>query len=77
MVLGEALIWQGYLWLVDSSPDVGVTVVWLVVVLAGIWASEQGRTNPVDFSGGCVSYASVCCAAGNSKSFRIVLVCFA
>jgi hypothetical protein len=36
--LGKALIRQWHLWLVDSPPSV-----WRMVVLAAIWAMEQGR----------------------------------
>jgi hypothetical protein len=40
--LGGALLQQWHLWLVDSPPSV-CHMVWRVVVLAAIWAMEQGR----------------------------------
>jgi hypothetical protein len=40
--LGGALLQQGHLWLVDPPPSV-CEIVWRVVVLAAVWAMEQGR----------------------------------
>jgi hypothetical protein len=40
--LGGALLQQWHLWLVDPPPSVSETV-WRVVVLAALWAMEQGR----------------------------------
>jgi hypothetical protein len=40
--LGRALFQQLLLWLVDPPPSV-YDIVWRVVVLAAIWAIEQGR----------------------------------
>jgi hypothetical protein len=40
--LGAALLQQWHLWLVDPPPSV-CEIVWRVVVLAAIWAMEQGR----------------------------------
>jgi hypothetical protein len=40
--LGGALLQQRHLWLVDPPPSV-YEIVWRVVVLAAIWAMEQGR----------------------------------
>jgi hypothetical protein len=40
--LGGALLKQWHLWLVDPPPSV-CDMVWRVVVLAAIWAMEQGR----------------------------------
>jgi hypothetical protein len=40
--LGGALLQQWHLWLVDPPPSV-CPMVWRVVVLAAIWAMEQGR----------------------------------
>jgi hypothetical protein len=40
--LGGALLQQWHLWLVDPPPSV-CKIVWRVVVLAAIWAMEQGR----------------------------------
>jgi hypothetical protein len=40
--LGGALLQQWHLWLIDPPPSV-CDMVWRVVVLAAIWAMEQGR----------------------------------
>jgi hypothetical protein len=40
--LGGALLQQWHLWLADPPPSV-CEIVWRIVVLAAIWAMEQGR----------------------------------
>jgi hypothetical protein len=70
--LGGALLQQWHLWLVDPPPSV-CPMVWRVVVLAAVWAMEQGRKRLwfIHLLG------RVCCAAGHFQSFHFLLVCLA
>jgi hypothetical protein len=73
--LGGALLQQWHLWLVDPPPSV-CEMVWRVVVLAAIWAMEQGReplwslVHTPPRQGSAVQQAV-------SKSFHFLLVCLA
>jgi hypothetical protein len=70
--VGGALLQQWHLWLADLPPSVR-EIVWRIVVLADIWATEQGRkclwslVHPPPRQG-------VCCAAGRFQRFHLLLV---
>jgi hypothetical protein len=70
--VGGGLLQQWHLWLVDPPPSV-CEMVWRVVVLAAIWAMEQGRKRLWSLAH-TPPRQRFCCAACRFQSFHFLLV---